>query len=229
MLRRRAAQHLFGVRQVVRERIGEPEIGEHRGLVGNDLERSEIITLRFGVVPHLVEHGALRGEDAPVGLVGRVGAAEHVERLLIIAVFRKRAAVFAEHGLVVRVADRCPLQHGQRLGALSGGTQRLRIAQCDVEVRRVGTILLPIDREIAAPVGIGPIVGRRQSERAGRCGALRRLAAGRDRGNGNDQRGRGKQACRAGSGRTHLDRCNVAAKTPASGAHDAAAAGVGQQ
>jgi hypothetical protein len=57
------------------------------------------------VAAHLVEHGALSGEDVPVGLVGRMGAAEYFQRLIEIAGLGQRAAVRAKHGLVARVRE----------------------------------------------------------------------------------------------------------------------------
>ena len=84
--------------------------------------------LRLGVAAELVEHRALRIEDAPVGIVGRVRAAEHVERLVVVAGLGQRAAIGAEQRHIVRIADRGLLQNGHRLGALLGGAQRPGIA-----------------------------------------------------------------------------------------------------
>ena len=100
---------------------------------------------------HLVEHGALRGQDVPVGLVGRMRAAEHFQRLIEIAGLGQRAAIGAKHGLVARVCDRGLFEHGDGLRALSGGAQRLRVVERRVDIARIGAILLAIDRKVLPP------------------------------------------------------------------------------
>ena len=72
------------------------------GSSGMILQRARVIALRFAVTAHLVHHGALHREDAPVGLVGRMRALQHVERLLEVAGIGQRAAVGAEQHLVRR-------------------------------------------------------------------------------------------------------------------------------
>ena len=101
------------------------------------------MALRFLVPAHLVEHGALRRQDVPVRLIGRVGAVEHFERLLVFAGFGERAAVFAEHDLVVRVLHRHLLEDRDRLGALAGGAQRLGIVQRHIDVAGSARYLAP--------------------------------------------------------------------------------------
>ena len=49
--------------------------------------------LRLGVAAQLIEHGALRVEDAPVRIVRRVRPAQYIERLIVIAGIGQRAAV----------------------------------------------------------------------------------------------------------------------------------------
>ena len=66
-------QRRFGVRQVPRQGVRQTEIGQHRRLVGDDLERGPVVALRFVCAAHLVEHGALRGENAPIGLIRASG------------------------------------------------------------------------------------------------------------------------------------------------------------
>ena len=77
---------------------------------------------------HLVEHGALRGQDVPVGLVRRMRAIQHFQRLIIVSGFRQRAPIGAKYGLVVRRRNRGFLKDRNGLGTLSGRAQRLRIA-----------------------------------------------------------------------------------------------------
>jgi hypothetical protein len=76
----------------------------------------------------LVEHGPLRGQDAPVRLIGSVGAVEDLERLLEFPHVGERAAVSSENRGVARVLQRSLLQHRHGLRALAGGAQRLGIA-----------------------------------------------------------------------------------------------------
>ena len=148
------AQGGFGLRQVPRQSVGKPEVRQDRGLFGHDFQCRQVVTLRIGVAAHLVEHRALRGEDAPIGLVGRVGAVEHVQCLLVVSGFGKRAPISAEYGLVVRAFDGGPLEDGDRLSTLSGRAERLRIVQRNVDIRRVGAILLPIHFHVAPRIGV---------------------------------------------------------------------------
>ena len=136
-MRRCTAQGGFGLRQVPRQGVGKPQVRQDRGLFGHDFQCRQVVTLRIGVAAHLVEHRALRGEDAPIGLVGRMGAVEHVQCLLVVSGFGKRAPISAEYGLVVRAFDGGPLEDGDRLGTLSRRAERLRIVQCNVDIRRV--------------------------------------------------------------------------------------------
>jgi hypothetical protein len=124
------------------------------------LSAVRVIALRFGVASHLVEHGALGGEDAPVGLVGRMSAAEHVQGLIEIAGLRQRTAVSAEHGRVARIGKRHPLEDGDRLCALPGRAQRLRVVQRRVDVAGTGAILLSVDSKVVPPVGVGAVSRR---------------------------------------------------------------------
>ena len=89
---------VFGLRQILRQRVGQAEIGQHRGLVRHEPQRAGVVALGFGVAADLIEHGALHRQDAPVGPIRRVRAVEHLERLRVIAVVGERAAIGAEHG-----------------------------------------------------------------------------------------------------------------------------------
>ena len=64
---------------------------------------------------HLIEHRALHREDAPVGLVGRMRALQHVERLLEVAGVGERAAIGAEQRLVFGIVDRGGFENGGSL------------------------------------------------------------------------------------------------------------------
>ena len=104
---------------------------------------------------HLVERGALHRQDAPVGIVGRVRAAQHVEGLLEIAVVGERAAVSGEHRLVGGVGDRTLFEHGDGLRALTGGAQRHSVTKGSVGIPGIGAVALAIDFGGAARIGIG--------------------------------------------------------------------------
>ena len=81
----------------------------------------------------------------------------------------------------------------------------LAVAQRGLDIGRIGAIFRAVDLKIVLPVGVGT-VGRGQRERAGGGGRLHRLASRRGGSDRGHDRGRGEQACKAGSGRTHLDR-----------------------
>ena len=83
-----------------------------------------------------------------------MGAVEHFQRLVIIPGLGQRAAVGAEHRLVVRLFDRSLLKDGDSLSALSRRAQRLRVAQRYLDVRRIGAILLTQDFDGVPAVGI---------------------------------------------------------------------------
>ena len=57
-----------------------------------------------------------------------MGAAEHVEGRLRIAVVGERAAVSGEQRLVAGMGDGGLFEHGGGLRALAGGAQRLAVA-----------------------------------------------------------------------------------------------------
>ena len=114
-----AAQRLLGLGQIFRKHVGQSEIGQHRRLVGRDLQRARIILPRLLIPAELVERRSLRREHPPIRIVGAVGAAEHVEGLLEIAVVRQRAAVAGEQRLVAGMGDRGLFEHRNRLGLLS--------------------------------------------------------------------------------------------------------------
>ena len=104
----------------------------------------------------LVEHRALHRQDAPVRLVGRVRAAEHFERLLVVAGVGERPAIGAEQRLVVRIVDRGLLEHGDGLGALAGRAQRLRRSGSPLRGRSDSRgSARPRLRRVAPPFGFG--------------------------------------------------------------------------
>ena len=111
------------------------------------------MALRLGVAAHLVEHRALRVENAPIRIVGRVRAVEHVERLLVVAGLGQRAAIGAEQRHIVRIADRGLLQHGHRLGALVGRAQRAGISDGGIGIAGIVAIACAqgVERSAAIP------------------------------------------------------------------------------
>ena len=74
-----------------------------------------------------------------------MGAREHVERLLEIAVVGERPAVAGEQRLVAGMGDGGLFEHGDRLGALPGGAQRLAIGQRRIGILGIGAVALAID------------------------------------------------------------------------------------
>ncbi len=100
---------------------------------------------------HLVKHRALRRQHAPVGLIGRVRAAENVERLIIGSGIGERPSVFAQNHAIVRVFHRQALEHGYGLRTLAGGPQRLGIMQRDINPCRIGMVLRAVGFSVAAP------------------------------------------------------------------------------
>ena len=84
-----------------------------------------------------------------------MGAAEHVEGRLRIAVVGERAAVSGEQRLVAGMGDGGLFEHGGGLGALPGGAQRLAVGQCRLGVLGIGAIALAIDLDRAARIGSG--------------------------------------------------------------------------
>ena len=103
----------------------------------------------------LIERGALHRKDSPVGIVGRMGARQNVERLLEIAVVGERPAITGEQRLVAGMGDGGLFEHGGGLGALPGGAQRLAIGQCGVGILGVGAVALAVDFHRAPRIGIG--------------------------------------------------------------------------
>ncbi|MET3160271.1 hypothetical protein ABIF34_007296 [Bradyrhizobium japonicum] len=137
-----AAEHLFGLRQIVLQHIGQAEIGQNLRLVRHDLQRGRVILLRLFVATELVERRALRRQDAPVRILRRMRAAQNVESLLEIAVVGERAAVAGEQRLVAGMAEHGLLEHRDRLGALPALAQRLAVVERDVGIAGLGAITL---------------------------------------------------------------------------------------
>ena len=104
---------------------------------------------------HLIERGALHRKNTPVGIVGRMGARQHVERLLEIAVVGERAAVSGQQCLVAGMGDGGLLEHGGGLGPLPGGAQCLAIGQRGVGILGIGAIALAGDLRRALRIGTG--------------------------------------------------------------------------
>ena len=131
------------------------------------------------------------------GLSGEWARLEHVERLLEIAVVGERAAIGGEQRLVAGMGDGGLFEHGDGLGALPGGAQRLAVAQRGLGILGIGAIALAIDFGGAARIGIGDCGSAFERQRARDVGhGLAAAKAG-----GQDRRhGRGRQE--AGQGWT---------------------------
>ena len=68
-----------------------------------------------------------------------MGAGEHVEGLLKIAVVRERPPIAGEQRLVAGMSDGGLLEHGYRLGFLARGAERLAVLQRGVGILGAGT------------------------------------------------------------------------------------------
>src|SRR5579885_1669110 len=147
--------------------------------------------LRLVVTAKLIEHGALGVEDAPIWIVGGVGAAQGVERLVVFAGIGQRPPVGAEQLHVAGVADRSLLQYGDRLGALLVGAQRLGIGPGGLGIARIGLIAGAQGIERAAHIGFALRRGR-AADRAGGVVAGG-FAAARRQSEQNRKRGGSKQ------------------------------------
>ena len=87
-----------------------------------------------------------------------MGAAQHVEGGLRIAVVGERAAVAGEQRLVAGMGDRRLFEHGGGLGTLSGGAECLAIGQRDVGILGIGAIAFAVNFDGAARI-VGSSVG----------------------------------------------------------------------
>ncbi len=125
------------------------------GSPGTMRSAADIVLLRLGIAAELVEHGALRVEDAPVRIVRGMRAGQHIERLVVVAGLGQGAAVGAEQLHVMRVADGRLLQHGDGLGALVGGAQRAGIGDGRVGVVGIFAVMRAPDIKRTPPFGVG--------------------------------------------------------------------------
>src|SRR6185369_1671603 len=83
-------------------------------------------------------------KNAPVGIGGRMGAAEHVEGGLRITVVGERAAVGGKQRLVAGMGEGGLFEHGGGLRPLAGGAERLTVSQCRLGILGVGAISLAV-------------------------------------------------------------------------------------
>ena len=208
LMRRGAAQCRLGICEILRQRVGQAEIGQHGRLVRHDLERGQIMALRLFMVAELIEHRALRGKDVPIRLIGRGGVLQHLQCLLIVAGLGECATILAKNGLVVRIAKRNLLEHRRSLCILAGAAQRLRVTKRHVHILRIGAVLRAIDDDIAPQFGIRALLGGERN-RIGAVGDLRGLAAGGGEADPGNDRGRSEKAGKSVG--THV---SIAAGTP---------------
>src|SRR6267378_8175863 len=88
-----------------------------------------------------------------------MGAGENIERLLEIAVVGKRPAISGEQWLVAGMGDGGLFEHGDGLGALPCGAQRLAILEGRVGVLGISAIAFAVGFCRAPRVGVGAGVG----------------------------------------------------------------------
>ena len=136
-----ARRNVVSARQDPWQARKRARIRQHRGFLRNDLEGGDVVALRFRVAAHLVEHGALSGQDVPVGLVGRMGAVEHFQRLLEITRLGERAAIRASTALSLGLRVR-PFEDGDCLRALSGSAQGLCIVDGGLGICRICAVAI---------------------------------------------------------------------------------------
>ena len=105
-----------------------------------------------------------------------MGAGEDVEGLLKIAVVRQRTSMSGEQRPVSGMSDAGLFEHGDRLGFLSGGAERLAELQGGVGVLGVGAETIASKLEVAPRVGGAAGVGF-FSQRSRDVGGARGLAA----------------------------------------------------
>ena len=73
-----------------------------------------------------------------------MGAAQHVEGGLRIAVVGERAAVSGKQRLVAGMSDGGLFQHSDGLRPLAGSAERLAVAQCRLGILGIGAIALAV-------------------------------------------------------------------------------------
>src|SRR5262249_60329314 len=76
------------------------------------------------------------------GLIGLMSAAEHFERLAIVAGVSERTTIGAEHAHMARILDRGLLEHCDGLRTLAVAAQRMRIIDRGLRIFRVGAVAL---------------------------------------------------------------------------------------
>jgi hypothetical protein len=122
-----------------------------------------------------------------------VGAAEHLERLVVAAGIGERAAELAHQREVARLADRDALQHRDGLHGLAGGAQRPGIAHGVAGVRRRRAVAggKALDLAACGLLAIGRRRHRAGDVAAATAAAGAQRAAARDEGSEGDDEDEG--------------------------------------
>jgi hypothetical protein len=137
------------------ESTWEAEVRQHRRLLEHDLQGAGVVAAGFIMPAELIERGSLHRQNSPVGIIGRMGAVENVERLLEIAVIGERPAEAGKQRPVAGMGDGGLFKYGNSLGALSGGAERLTIGPRGVGILGIGTVALAADLHPVPRIGIG--------------------------------------------------------------------------
>src|ERR1700722_4650898 len=74
-----------------------------------------------------------------------MGATEGIECLLEIAIVRQRAPITRQKGLIIGVRDCGLFEHGDGLGLLPRGPERLAVLQRRVSILGIGAKAIPIE------------------------------------------------------------------------------------
>ncbi len=128
-MRRGFRQKFLGLCEVSRQQVGEPEIGEHAGVVRHDLEGFGIEFAGAGMLAHLVVDDALARKHAPIRPIRRMRLAQNAHRLIISTNIAEGPAIGGGDFLVADIHDGSPLENGHRLLELSAGAKRTAIGQ----------------------------------------------------------------------------------------------------
>src|ERR1700722_7084146 len=103
----------------------------------------------------LIERGALHRKQAPIRIIGGVGAVQDVESLLTVSIVRHRPPIPRQQRLVAGMGNRGLLQHGRRLATLSGGAQRLAIGKGSFGILGIGAVTFAGDVDRLTRVSLG--------------------------------------------------------------------------
>lgn len=95
----------------------------------------------FFLPAHLVENGALGGNQFPVGIGRVLRAANGVERAVELPSTSKRLAIGGKNGLILRIDDGKRPHDGQRLIVAAKARQHIGVVERRLAILRIALIL----------------------------------------------------------------------------------------